>query len=135
MLRFDEGQDLFEALTAFAEREAVRAGAVTFGIGMLRAASFGYWDGGKYVPHDLTAPHELIALHGSIARADARPSVHLHAAAAGPDHRLVGGHLLRATVGVLAEVGVETFPGRTFGRPLVESYGLRMLDLEPGSDV
>jgi predicted DNA-binding protein with PD1-like motif len=135
MLRLDDGQDLFDALSAFAEREGVRAGAVLFGIGMFKAASFGYWDGKQYVPHDLAVPHEVIALHGTIARADGRPSVHLHAAVAGPDHRLVGGHLLRATVGVLQEVVVETFPGRTFGRPLVESVGLRMLDLEPGSNV
>jgi len=135
LLRLDDQQDLFQALTDFSDREDVRAGAVLFGIGMFRAASFGYWDGSRYVPHDLAVPHEVVALHGTIARADGRPSIHLHAAVAGPDHRLVGGHLLRATVGVLQEVAVETFPGRAFGRPLVESFGLRMLDLEPGSNV
>ena len=135
LLRLDDGQDLFQSLTDFSDREEVRAGAVLFGIGMFRAASFGYWDGSRYAPHDLAVPHEVVALHGTIARADGRPSIHLHAAVAGPDHRLVGGHLLRATVGVLQEVAVETFPGRTFGRPLVESFGLRMLDLEPGSNV
>ncbi len=135
LLRLDDGQDLFEAITGFAEKEPVTAGTVVFGIGMLKHATFGYWDGSAYQPHDLKAPHELVALHGTIARADGRPSIHLHAAAAGPDHHLVGGHVLRAQVGVLGEVGVETFPGRTFGRPLVESFGLRMLDLEPGSNI
>ncbi|HTS33219.1 MAG TPA: PPC domain-containing DNA-binding protein [Thermoplasmata archaeon] len=132
VLRLDDGQDLFDALTEFAEREQVRAGAVLFGIGMFRRATIGYWDGQQYQPHELTVPHEVVALHGTIARADDHPSIHLHAAAAGPDHRLVGGHLLRATVGMLQEVVVETFPSHTFGRPLVESQGLRMLDLEPG---
>jgi len=135
MVRLDDGQDLFEALTAFAEREGIRAGAILFGIGMFRRATFGYWDGARYVPHDLEVQHEVVALHGTIARADGKPSIHLHGAVAGPDHRLVGGHLLRATVGVLQEIAVETFEGRTFGRPLVESFGLRMLDLEPGSNV
>jgi uncharacterized protein len=135
MLRLDDGQELFEALTGFADREGVRAGAIVCGLGMFRRAAFGYWDGSQYVAHELTVPHEVVALHGTIARADGRPSIHLHGAVAGPDHRLVGGHLLRATVGVLQEVLVETFPGRTFGRPLAESFGLRMLDLEPGSDV
>ncbi len=134
MLRFDDGQDLFEAFTAFADRENVRAAAVLSGIGMFRKATFGYWDGSQYRPQELTVPHEVVALHGSIARADGVPSVHLHGAVAGPDHHLVGGHLLRATVGVLQEVVVETFPGRTFGRPLNESFGLRMLDLEPPAD-
>jgi uncharacterized protein len=133
MLRLDDGQDLFEALTAFAQKEEVRAGAVVFGIGMFRRATIGYWDGRQYVPHDLGVPHEVVGLHGTIARAEDAPSVHLHAALAGPDHRIVGGHVLRATVGILQEVLVDTFPGRTFGRPMVESFGLKMLDLEPSS--
>lgn len=131
MLRLDDGQDLFETLSSFAARENIRAGTVVFGIGMFRRATFGYWDGSKYVPHELTVPHEVVALHGTIARADDAPSLHLHGAVAGPDHRIVGGHILRATVGMLQEVLVETFPGRTFGRPMVESFGLKMLDLEP----
>ena len=135
MLRLDDGQELFETLSAWAEREQVGAAAIAFGIGMFRKATVGYWDGQQYRPKELTVPHEVVGLHGSIARADGRPSVHLHAALAGPDHGLVGGHLMAATVGVLQEMLVECFPGRSFGRPLVESFGLRMLDLEPGGQV
>ncbi len=132
VLRLDEGEDLFDTLTSFAERERVGAAAVLFGIGMFRHATFGYWDGQQYQPHELAVPHEVVALHGTIARADDHPSIHLHGAVAGPDHRVLGGHLLKATVGVIQEVVIETFPSHTFGRPLVESRGLRMLDLEPG---
>ena len=135
ILRLEDGQDLFAELSAFAQREGVRAGAVLFGIGMFRSATFGYWDGGRYVAEEIAVPHEVVALHGTIAWADGAPSIHLHGAVAGPDHRLVGGHLMRATGGVLQEIAVETFEGRTFGRPLSESFGLRMLDLEPGSTV
>ncbi|HYA69740.1 MAG TPA: PPC domain-containing DNA-binding protein [Thermoplasmata archaeon] len=135
MLRLDDGQDLFDVLSEFAAREEVRAGTVVFGIGMFRRATFGYWDGTRYQPHEITVPHEVVALHGTIARQDGVPSLHLHAAAVGPDHHLVGGHLLRATVGMLQEVLVETFPGRAFGRPMVESFGLKMLDLEPPKEL
>jgi len=131
MVRLDDGQDLFEALSEFARTEDIRAGTIVFGIGMFRTATFGYWDGTQYRPEELKSPHEVVSLHGTIARADGAPSLHLHGAVAGPDHRLVGGHLLRATVGMLQEVFIETFPGRAFGRPMVESYGLKMLDLEP----
>jgi uncharacterized protein len=134
MVRLDDGQDLFEALTEFARHEDIRAAAVVSGIGMVQRATIGYWNGSEYDPHELTVPHEVVGLHGSIARADGVPSIHLHMAAAGPDRRLVGGHVLRATVGVVQEIVIETFPGRTFGRPMVESVGLRMLDLEPGAD-
>jgi uncharacterized protein len=134
MLRLDDGQDLFETLQEVARKEDLRAAAVVSGIGMLRQATLGYWDGSQYRPHELKEPHELIALHGSIARADGGPSIHLHAAASGPDHRLVGGHVIRAQIGVLAEIVLEAFPGRTFGRPMNESFGLRMLDLEPARE-
>ncbi|HYB62819.1 MAG TPA: PPC domain-containing DNA-binding protein [Thermoplasmata archaeon] len=135
LLRLDDGQELFETVGGFATREGIRAGAVVFGIGMFRRATVGYWDGQQYRARELTVPHEVVGLHGTIAQADGRPSIHLHAALAGPDHALVGGHLMLATVGALQELLVETFPGRTFGRPLAESFGLRMLDLEPGSQV
>ena len=135
LLRLDDGQDLFDTLTTFALREDLRAAAVAFGIGMFRRATIGYWDGQQYRSRELTSAHEVVGLHGSIARAEGRPSIHLHAALAGPDHTLVGGHLMQATVGMLQELLLVAFPGRTFGRPLVESFGLRMLDLEPGSQV
>ena len=134
VLRLDDGQDLFEALSGFARTQGIRAGAVLFGIGMFKTATFGYWDGSQYQPHELSVPHEVVALHGTIATVDGSPSIPLHGAVAGPDHRLVGGHLLRATVGILQEVVIDTFPGRTFGRPLGEAFGLRMLDLEPVAD-
>jgi predicted DNA-binding protein with PD1-like motif len=134
MLRLDDGQDLFETLSGFARREDLRAAFVVAGIGMVRRATIGYWDGTRYQPHEITVPHEVVALHGSIARADGAPSIHLHIAAAGPDHRVVGGHLVQATVGALQEILLESFPGRTFGRPMNESFGLRMLDLDPGTD-
>lgn len=131
LVRLDDGDDLFGALAGWAREERVRAAAIDFGIGMFSAATLGYWDGTRYQPHEIAAPHEVVALHGTIATVDAEPSIHLHAALAGPDHRLVGGHLIRATVRYVQELHVDTFPGRTFGRPLRESFGLRILDLEP----
>jgi len=130
MLRLDQGQDLFAALSDFAREQSIRAAAVVSGIGMLKDIGIGYWNGAEYVRKDLAEPHELVGLHGSIAEADG-PSIHLHAALATPDHELVGGHLMRGTVWVLNEILLETFPGRVFGRPIDETLGLRKLDLEP----
>lgn len=131
MLRLSEGDDLSGAIAEFATVEHIRAAAIVMGIGMLRAATLGYWNGQEYVPHALDRPHELVALGGSIAEEDGRPSIHLHATVAGPDHRAVAGHVMSATVGVLAEIFVEAFPGRAFTRPFNESLGLRTLDLGP----
>jgi predicted DNA-binding protein with PD1-like motif len=131
MVRLDDGEELFDTLVGFARREKIRAAAVNFGIGMFARAAVGYWDGSQYQRHEIAAPHEVVALHGTIATVDGEPSIHLHAGLAGPDHRLVGGHLLQATVRYVQEIHLNTFPDRAFGRPMRESFGLRILDLEP----
>ncbi len=134
MVRLDDGEDVFDSLSAFARKEGIRAATIEFGIGMFARASLGYWDGRQYQAHEVGVNHEVVSLHGTIAVADGQPSIHLHCALAGPDHRLVGGHLLRATVRYVQEVSVHAFPQQTFGRPMVESFGLRLLDLEPGQN-
>jgi uncharacterized protein len=132
VLRLDAGEELFDAFKGYATRHQVRAGIVVEGIGMLREATLGYWNGKEYLPRQFSVPHELVALHGSIAQVDGAPSLHLHVGLAGPDHTVVGGHLLHGVVGVVVEAYVTTFSGRSFGRPLDESLGLRKLDLAPG---
>jgi predicted DNA-binding protein with PD1-like motif len=132
MLRLDDGQDLFATLTDIAQKNRVRAAAILSGIGMIKTGSIGYWNGQEYETKRLEEPHELVALHGSIAETDGKPSLHLHAALADRQHRTVSGHLVNGTIGVLAEIYLETFPQRVFGRPMNESMGLRTLDLEPG---
>ena len=134
LLRLKEGTDLFGALSDFAVSHSMRAGVVVSGIGMVRHGSIGYWNGKEYAPRELSVPHELVGLHGSVARVDGAPSIHLHAALSDDHHHLLGGHLLRATIGVVGEIYIESFPGRTFGRPMNESLGLRTLDLEPGPE-
>ncbi len=130
MLRLDQGQDLFPALSTFARDHSIRAAVVVSGVGMLKDAVIGYWNGSEYVQKTLPEPHEVVGLHGSLAEAEG-PSVHLHVALAAPDHTLVGGHLMRGTVWILNEIFVDTFPGRTWARPMDETLGLRKLDLEP----
>jgi uncharacterized protein len=133
MLRLDAGEDVFEQLTAFARRTGIRAGVIVQGIGMVSSVTIGYWNGKEYVNEEVSVPQEVIALHGSIAEVEGAPSLHMHGAFGGPDHRVIGGHLFRAKIGVLLELYIETFPGAVFGRPLDESLGLRKLDLAPGA--
>lgn len=131
MIRLGEGDDIHARLSEAADAHRIHAGAVVLGIGQLKSGSVGFWNGREYAAKEFRTPMELLALAGSVAVADGRPSIHLHASLSGPDHSVIGGHLVRGTVGLLAEILVEGFPNRTFGRPMVESLGLRLLDLEP----
>jgi predicted DNA-binding protein with PD1-like motif len=131
MLRFLPGERLPDALVDFAQKHEVRAAGVAMGIGQLAQATVAFWNGSEYVPKTLDTPVELVSLSGSIAEADGEPSIHLHAALGTADHATVSGHLLSASVGLLVEMLVVTFPGRRFARPFDESLGIRRLDLEP----
>ncbi|MCI4334255.1 MAG: DNA-binding protein [Thermoplasmata archaeon] len=133
VLRLDEGQELLATLSELARTHGLRAGIVVSGIGMLRRGRIGYWNGREYEAHELDGPHELVSLHGSIAELDGAPSVHLHVAVAGKDHRLLGGHLLEGTIGIVGELYLESFEGERFGRRFDARANLKLLDLEPAA--
>lgn len=131
MLRLETGEELLETLAAFARRHLVQAAAVPMGIGQLTNTTLGFWNGKSYDEKRLDEAVELVALSGSIGETDGAPSVHLHAALGLPDHSTVSGHVIRGTVGLLAEVMVEAFPSSKFARPMDERLGLRTLQLGP----
>lgn len=129
MIRLDAGERIPDRLAEWARSEGVRAASIVAGIGMVRETEIGYFKDGRYEPHRFSEPLELLGLAGSIAEEAGVPSVHLHLTGSGPDHRAVGGHLLGATVAVLAEITIETFPDHRFARPLDRSRGVRVLEL------
>lgn len=128
VVRLDPGEEIPEALSAYAARHGLRAGLVVLGIGQLVEARIGYWNGQEYRPLRLEAPVELLALHGTIAEVDGQPSLHLHVAVADAQYHVLGGHLLSARVGVIAEVHLRDLPGHAFARPMDEAVGLRRLE-------
>jgi len=134
LAKLDDGEDLFPAILEVRDREGFESGMVLWGIGMLRDAEVGYFNGTSYDRKTYGDAHELLALHGSIAT-DAEMPLHLHAALAGRDHRVVGGHLFHATVAVLNEIAVRIFRTTRLGRAWNPRSGLRELVLEAPAPV
>jgi hypothetical protein len=106
VLKLDNGEDLFKTLERLAQDQMIKSGMVLFGIGMLRDFELGYYLGKDYQWTTFQEPAELVALHGTIATVDDKPSIHLHAGVATKDLGLKGGHLKGATVNGLAEIGI-----------------------------
>ena len=127
--KLDDGDDLFACIEELAAKHAVRNGMVMWGIGMLREFEIGYFNGKEYERETYRDCMELLGLHGTIA-ANADPKLHLHVAAAGRDHRTVGGHLFRATVCVLNELCLIRLRKSTLNRVLNPRSGLKELTIE-----
>jgi predicted DNA-binding protein with PD1-like motif len=134
VIRLHEGEDLFPTLLEALARVDLRSGVILTGLGMLKDFELGWFDHSTmgYQKRTFTTPHELVALSGTVAEADIegerRVVPHVHAALAGPDLSMVGGHLWKATVTVLNEISILRS-----GLPLLRRHnpatGLMELDL------
>ena len=128
--KLDDGDDLLQRIDELAAEHGIENGLVMWAIGMVRACEVGYFNGREYARTTFPEPMELLSLHGTYA-AKADPKIHVHVAAAGRDHRVLGGHLFRATVNVLNELCLRRLDRTTMDRVRNPRSGLKELTLGP----
>ena len=120
VVRLQDGEDLMSALRALGGDSAL----ILTGIGMVREAELGYWNGKEYETHAHAAPSELISLQGNLARDETGAQiVHAHISLSGQDGSVHGGHLIRAAVHHTVEVTLLALKGIALERKL-EPNGL-----------
>lgn len=126
-LRLKPGQDLRRALELAVAAEGCRAAFVLSGIGSL--AELRLRLAGHHEPQPpMTESFEIVALSGSIATNGS----HLHAALAGSDGRVLGGHLAYGCrVGTTAEVLLALLPDHDFAREPDAGTGYDELTIRP----
>ena len=108
VVRLQDGEDLVEALRRLDTDSAL----ILSGIGMVRDAEWGYWNGEEYEVHAYSKPAELISLQGNLALDNTGQRIaHAHLSLAGQDGTVYGGHLVRATVHNTAEIGLLPLVG------------------------
>ena len=135
VIRLHEGEDFFPTLLEALARVDLRNGIILTGVGMLKDFELGWFDHATmgYNKRTFDTPHELVALSGTVALVDIdgekKVMPHVHAALAGPDLALVGGHLWKATVTVLNEISIRR-TDTAFERRLNPATGLMELDLD-----
>lgn len=106
ILKLDDGEDLMDCLRRAVGEYGITSGFVMSGIGMLCDLEIGYFSGKAYEKMRIDTPHELLSLQGSIST-DGEVVIHLHCSLAGPDHRVVGGHLFSGKVRVVNEIFIR----------------------------
>jgi uncharacterized protein len=117
MIKLNEGEDVFASLEQLCRQREVDSGAIHWGIGMLQQLELGFFTPAGYEKKLYKDRHELLAFHGSISM-KADPKFHIHAAVAGRDHGVFGGHLFRAKCGVVNEICIERFDSLRMNRRL-----------------
>ncbi len=112
VLRLDRGEEIVESLRAFAEREGLRAGAIT-AIGAVDEAELGFFSPstGRYDRRTFSGDHEIGSLHGNLSELDGAPFPHCHVVLGDAEFRAWTGHLFRGVVSVTCEVQLVTDPG------------------------
>jgi predicted DNA-binding protein with PD1-like motif len=124
-VRMHPGDVLPEALQKVAVETDLGSAVIQSGVGMLRDVVLSFFAGeGRYESREYPEPMELVSLSGNITHQDDGYFVHAHAALAGPDHKLVGGHLTRGVVAVTNEIVLARLPIRAV-RKLEPESGLR----------
>ncbi len=110
-VRFDNGDNFYDSLYSVIEKYSIDTGVILSGMGMLRDFEIGWFNGKEYEKTKVETPHELVAMTGNIEKKDGKPFAHIHVALAGPDKKLVGGHLFSAIVNVTNEIFIYKIDG------------------------
>jgi predicted DNA-binding protein with PD1-like motif len=111
----------------------LKSGIVVFGIGMIKDFELGYYNGNEYEFTAFEEPAELVAMHGTIATVDGRPSIHLHVGVATNDLTMKGGHLNKATVNGMVEMGIIKLTDVEFKRWKNDATGFTELLISKAS--
>ena len=128
-LKLDHGEDFFQCLNKAIVDFNIKSGYILMGIGMLKDAEIGYYGGTEYFTKILKEPHELVSMQGSISTKD-EIIIHIHCSLAGPDHKLLGGHLNKGTVNVINEILIKKVDEIELGRKLNLLTGLKELFID-----
>lgn len=124
--RLSPGQDLFDSIQAFVEREQIAAGCVLSGVGSLihaevrlanRQESTGYQG-----PFEIVSITGTVSMHGS----------HLHLSISDSEGRTIGGHFESGClIYTTAEIVLASFTDIVYTREFAEDSGYEELAVRP----
>lgn len=130
ILRFTDGEDLLDGMKKALKEEAIEAGVVLGGVGMLKNPQIAFYRGaGVYEPLPLEEEVELCALNGNIASVDGEPFIHVHATLGRSDGKAWAGHLAGGKVHLSGEIAILATVSR-ITRVLDPKTGLKPLKFE-----
>ncbi|MFO7990949.1 MAG: DNA-binding protein [Thermoplasmata archaeon] len=127
--KLEHEEDLFDQLKKIYEEVDSKGILILSGIGMLDNFELGYYqfEKGSYEFKKYDNPMELVSMKGSIT---SDGSIHIHAALAGDDHVLRGGHLKGGNVFNVLELGMFVYKDVEMAREYDEKVDADLLSVK-----
>lgn len=131
VVKFDNGEDVFKSLEIVIEKYNINSALILSGIGMLKDIEIGYYNGKNYIIERFVDPMELLSMHGSITMGKEN-RIHIHVSLANSEHKVFGGHLIKAKVCVLNEIVILQIYKFDLTRKLNPKSSLMELEISDG---
>jgi hypothetical protein len=128
VIRVDCGEEIVSSVESVCKKEKVKFGSIT-GIGAVDHVVIGLYRVTEKLYHSNTfdGEMEMTSLLGNASVKDGKPYLHFHANFAGPDGKVIGGHLNEAIVSGTAEIFIHTADS-VLGRRADAVTGLNIFD-------
>jgi len=129
-VRLSPKESIVEQIKDACKTHNVSSAVILSGIGQLEKAEIGYFkEKGDYSPETFEKPLEILSISGNICKKENEYLPHLHIVLGDEKKNSVGGHLLKGTVSVTAEI-VILKTNVDFKREFDETTGLQNMVLE-----
>jgi predicted DNA-binding protein with PD1-like motif len=125
-IRVDRGEEIMASIKSVCEKEHITLGSIS-GIGAVDHVVVGLYRVAerKYYSNTLEGEMEMTSLLGNVTEKDGQVYLHLHAAFAKEDGKVLGGHLSEAVVSGTGEIFIHTLPA-VIGRKIDAATGLNV---------
>ncbi|MCQ2602410.1 MAG: DNA-binding protein [Clostridia bacterium] len=126
--RIDKGEEIVDELLHLAVKENIKTASVS-GIGAVDRLEVGVFDleNKKYNKFSYEGNHEINSIAGDFSRKDGRPYLHLHTTCTDKEGKVVGGHLFKGVVSLVAEIIIDEVEGADVGRVFSPDLGINIL--------
>lgn len=107
-VKLDINEDVLSTITKYLVDNNIRSATLN-AIGVIKDIEIGYYDlhAGKYLVKKIEEDMELLSLTGNVGILNGEIHPHIHVVLSGKDLNCIGGHLLKAKVGVTCELFIN----------------------------
>ena len=127
ILKLDLNEGILESIEEVCEKENVKNGIITSGLGAAVDLEVGYLKGKEFIKMLYEKRGEIVSIVGSISQEE--PHFHVHISFADEEHRVHGGHLFSGKVNPMMEIFITVFTDLKLGRKMSEISGLKELTI------